>query len=131
MGNFPESLSQAVLVGIILVGRLGVLSQRLPRAGLLKGFNHESEGALRANELCANPREPCVNELCSGAYQKETRPRSLEQERLTEIRRTVGVHTVSFQDYNLERLAQPLGTSNFESATCIKIAIVLGFEPSF
>ena len=26
MGNFPESLSQAILVGIILVGRLGIIS---------------------------------------------------------------------------------------------------------
>ena len=26
MGNFPESLSQAILAGIMLVGRLGVLA---------------------------------------------------------------------------------------------------------
>ena len=29
IGNFPESLSQAILVGIILVGRLGVESRRV------------------------------------------------------------------------------------------------------
>ena len=28
MGNFPESLSQAILVGVMLVGRLGVLHHR-------------------------------------------------------------------------------------------------------
>ena len=32
MGNFPDSLSQAILVGIILVGRLGVWPQPLSRA---------------------------------------------------------------------------------------------------
>ena len=31
MGNFPESLSQRILVGIILVGRLGVSVRNRPR----------------------------------------------------------------------------------------------------
>ena len=37
IGNFPESLSQAILVGIILVGRLGVGGIEAPRGASPRG----------------------------------------------------------------------------------------------
>ena len=49
MGDFPESLSQAILVGIILVGRLGVL-----RAGVLV----QPRSARRPDDLRHGGRPP-------------------------------------------------------------------------
>ena len=45
IGNFPESLSQAILVGRFLVGRLGVATSR--RAQLLREWP-EQPGDVRA-----------------------------------------------------------------------------------
>ena len=48
IGNFPEVLSQRILVGIILVGRLGVLDRGLrPRPGVpLRALTAEARAPL-------------------------------------------------------------------------------------
>ena len=50
IGNFPESLSQAMLVGIMLVGRLGVASQ---------DFGYLSARFLRGFAVSANLSNTC------------------------------------------------------------------------
>ena len=54
MGDFPESLSQAMLVGIMLVGRLGVLHSCKPHycgtSDPLEGLMRSLDGKAKSHE---------------------------------------------------------------------------------
>ena len=57
IGNFPESLSQAVLVGIMLVGRLGVIARRT----FWRGGNPSSEMLREVQTGNLDSRKRCLN----------------------------------------------------------------------
>ena len=49
IGNFPESLSREMLVGIILVGKLGVLLTEILSARITRLASNRSTGSLLSN----------------------------------------------------------------------------------